>query len=115
MQAIKTVFWVILAVLLTVFMAMNFHVVPVYVWPNGSNTNFVEWPLALVVVASFLLGYIPMFLAYRAAKWSSRRKINQQEQTIAQLQSAPTLAPAAVAPVAPAAQPLAASTPDTLL
>ena len=94
MQTIRTGFWVLLAVIMTIFAAMNFHGVQVHVWPGGNaGYDYLEWPLALVIVASFLLGFLPMLLMYRTARWTAERKIRQQDETIALLR--PAASPAA--------------------
>lgn len=111
MQAIRTIVWVVIAIMLTIFAVANSQPVSVRVWPG----YVAELPLSILVIFVFVLGFLPPFLLSLGNRWRLGRRINQQELTIAQLQSAPTLAPVAVAPVAPAAQPLAASTPDTLL
>lgn len=93
MQAIRTGFWVLMAVLLTLFAVMNSDPVAVRLLP-GEQGIIAEMPLALVIVASFLIGFLPMFLAYRTAKWTGERKVRQQEETIAMLRPSPTPTPA---------------------
>ena len=91
MQTVRTLIWVIFAVLLTAFVFTNFTIVEVNLYGFG----VVDWPLALVIVVAFLLGFLPMLLLYRTAKWTAHRKIKQQDDTIAMLR------PAAPAPPAP--------------
>lgn len=92
MQAIRTIIWVMLAVLLTLFAVINSEIVAVRLLP-GEGGTIAEMPLALVIVASFLIGFLPMFLAYRTAKWTGERKVRQQEETIAMLRPQPTPVP----------------------
>ena len=96
MQAVRTGLWVLFAIMLTAFAAMNFHTVEVHIYPDGNGYSRLEWPLAFVSFVSFLLGFLPMLLVYRTAKWSAQRKIKQQNDTIAMLRPTP---PSASAPV----------------
>jgi lipopolysaccharide assembly protein A len=99
MQAFRTAIWVILSIALTVFALMNFQTVEVRLTP-GSNYNLVEWPLALVMAVSFLIGFVPPFLMYRAQRWSARRTIGEQERVIADLRTQAPVASTLNTPVA---------------
>ena len=108
MQAIRTIVWVVIAIILTMFAVFNAQPVTIVLWPG----KYADMPLSLLIIFVFLLGFLPPFLLNLGNRWRLGRRINQQEQTIAQLQSAPTIMPVTVAP---APQPNAVTTPDTML
>lgn len=98
MQVFKTVIWVIVAVLLTIFALANYTPVEVQVWPGWSaDTN-----LSFVILVSFLAGFVPPFLIAMGNRWRLGRRLKQQEETIQLLRT----------PVAPAAPVVAAPTPS---
>jgi lipopolysaccharide assembly protein A len=107
MQAFRTIIWVIIAVILTIFTAMNFEPVAVRILP-GTPGTVAEMPLALLIVAVALLGFIPPFLLNLTNRWRLTRRIQQQDETIALLRTpvpAPAPAPVTAAPPAPAPAP----------
>jgi lipopolysaccharide assembly protein A len=108
MQAIRTIIWVIIAVVLTIFAAMNFEPVTVRIFPGNPGT-VAEMPLALLIVLVALLAFLPPFLLNLGNRWRLTRKIQSQEDTINLLRT-PAPAPAPVA-VAPAPAPAPATTP----
>jgi lipopolysaccharide assembly protein A len=101
MQVFKTVIWVIVAVLLTIFALANSTPAKVQVWPGWTaDTN-----LSFVILVSFLAGFVPPFLIAMGNRWRLGRRLKQQEETIQLLRTpAAPVAPAVVQPVpAPAA------------
>ncbi len=106
MQAIRTIIWVIIAVILTIFTAMNFEAVTVRILPGNPGT-VAEMPLALLIVFVALLAFLPPFLFNLGNRWRLTRKIQSQEETI-QLLRTPAPAPA---PTPTATAPAPASTP----
>ena len=77
MQFLKTLFWVILAVVLVLFARANWESVTLNLW--GGLQADVKLP-ALVIFA-FLAGFLPTFIIYRARVWSLRRRLEGQVQT----------------------------------
>jgi uncharacterized integral membrane protein len=71
MQFLKTLFWVLLAVLIALFASRNWFDVTVNLWGNLQADIKVPVLLALM----FLLGWLPTFLLYRARVWALRRRI----------------------------------------
>jgi uncharacterized integral membrane protein len=67
MQALRTIGWVILTIILVAFIAINWVTVPVNFWPlsDGTYLRF-EWPVGFVALVFFLLGFLPMWLVNRA-------------------------------------------------
>jgi putative membrane protein len=92
MQFLKTLFWVILAVVLVLFAHANWEIVTINLW--GGLQADVKLPL--LVGLAFLIGFLPVFIVYRARIWSLRRRIDNQVQ--AHVVSHP--APARVTPAA---------------
>jgi lipopolysaccharide assembly protein A len=103
MQTLRTIIWALIAATLALFAAFNWQVITVSVWPGYSA----ELPLPLLIIGSFLLGFLPPFAVYIASKWSAKRTIEQQAQVISDLRTAPiatALAPsAAISPADSAA------------
>ena len=94
MQTIRTIIWAIVAAALAVFAAFNFQTVEVAIWPGYQA----EMPLAVLIIAVFLLGFLPPYLVHLTNRWSNRRTIAQQERVIADLRTAPQV-PATPGPV----------------
>lgn len=108
MQFIKTLFWVILAVILVVFAANNWSPTSVLVWQDIR----VDTKLPVLVIGAFLLGFLPTWILHRTMKWRMTRRIKTLEAA-ARPTPVPTPAPVpmqspdgAPAPKAPAAKPL---------
>ena len=93
MQAVRTIIWIIIAVVLTVFAVANSQPVAVAVWPG----YVAELPLSILIVLVFLLGFLPPFILNMGNRWRMNRKLAVQEQVINQLR---TPAPAPAAPTA---------------
>jgi uncharacterized integral membrane protein len=94
---VRTVIWVVVAVLLTAFAAMNFQDVNIHIWPGADGGWVVTWPLALVFFVSFMLGFLPPYIIALLGRWRLTRQIKQQEATINLLRT-----PAPAVPSAPA-------------
>ena len=77
MQFLKTLFWVVLAVVLVLFAHANWNVVTLNLW--GGLQADVKLPV--LVIGAFLLGFVPTFLLYRARLWSLRRRHETQALT----------------------------------
>ncbi|HUQ12777.1 MAG TPA: lipopolysaccharide assembly protein LapA domain-containing protein [Novosphingobium sp.] len=89
MTALRTIFWVLLAVVLVLFAINNWQPVEVRVW----STLVLETKLAALAIAAFLLGLVPMWLVHRAAKWRLRRRIAQLESSLGMQALPPPLPP----------------------
>ena len=71
MQFLKTLFWVVLAVVMVLFAHANWTVVTLNLW--GGLQADVKLPV--LVIGAFLLGFLPTFLLYRARLWALRRRL----------------------------------------
>jgi len=78
MQFLKTLFWVIVAVVVVLFARSNWRMVSVDLW--GGLQADVKLPI--LVIGAFLLGFVPTFILYRARVWSLKRRLETQNQGI---------------------------------
>jgi lipopolysaccharide assembly protein A len=75
MQFLKTLFWVVIAVLIVLFAGNNWVVVPVKL-----GDIVVDVKLPVLVVGAFLLGFLPTLIVYRARIWSLHRRLETRLQ-----------------------------------
>ena len=90
MQFLKTLFWIALTVVLVLFAKANWDAVTLKLW--GGLEADVKLPV--LVLAAFLLGFLPTFIVYRARLWSLRRRLEPSSVSVAPPRPAP--APVAV-------------------
>jgi uncharacterized integral membrane protein len=90
MQFLKTVFWVALFVALALFSTANWKPVTLELW--GGLEADVKLPLLLI--AAFLLGFLPTFVLHRARLWSLNRRIETHERNAASATPSPNADPA---------------------
>jgi putative membrane protein len=76
MQFLKTVFWAIVAAVAALFCWVNWTPVTVNLW-NGIQADI---KLPILLLAAFLLGFLPTWLMMRARIWSHRRRIDAMER-----------------------------------
>ena len=76
MQFLKTLFWVLLAVVLVLFGTRNWTDVTLNLW--GDIQADIKVPLLLLIV--FLLGLVPTWMVMRARMWSTNRRIEALER-----------------------------------
>jgi len=83
MQILRTIFWVLLTIVLVAFIAINWDIVPVNFWPldDGTYLHF-NWPIGFLVLISFLAGLLPMWLLNRATRWRLNRRISTLENSV---------------------------------
>ena len=84
MHFLKTLFWLLVAVVVALFAARNWSDVTLHLW--GNIEADVKIPLLLLVF--FLLGFVPTWLIMRARLWSNRRRLEALER-----RSSPATAP----------------------
>ena len=75
MQFLKTLFWVLLAVFIALFASRNWFDVTLNLW--GDLQADIKVPVLLGL--TFLVGWLPTFLLYRARVWALRRRIDASE------------------------------------
>ncbi len=76
MQFLKTLVWVLIAVLLALFARANWTAVTLNLW--GDIQADIKLPLLLL--AAFLIGLLPVWLIMRARLWTLRRRIDAMER-----------------------------------
>ncbi len=93
MQVMRTVIWIVVTAILVAFMAMNWDKAPVNFWPlEGDEYLHFEWPVGIIALMFFLLGFLPMWLLNRAQGWRLGRRVNSLENS---LRAAAAVSPAA--------------------
>lgn len=75
MQIVRTLVWTVLLVLLLAFSFFNWKPVEVQIWSN----LVLETKVPALVIVSFLLGLVPMWLLHRGVKWRLGRRIGALE------------------------------------
>jgi len=77
MHFLKTLFWVLVAVVVTFFAYRNWTPVTLNLW--GDIQVDIKIPLLLLLF--FLLGFLPTWLIMRARLWSYRRRLDALERS----------------------------------
>jgi len=97
MQFLRTLFWVVLAVVAVIFAVNNWTQVTVNLW-GGLQADA---KLPILLLAAFLLGLVPMFVLHRATRWSLRRRLESAERSLNELRAieGPSPEPVVPAPV----------------
>ena len=86
MQFLKTLFWVLIAVIVALFASRNWSGVTVSLW--GDIQAEIKLPILLLL--TFLIGFLPTWLILRARIWSLQRRVDAMERNrIAALQAEP--------------------------
>ncbi len=80
MQFLKTLFWVLVAVVLAVFAVYNVNTWVDVALPSNLTVNIL---LPLLVIGAFLVGVFLVWLPHRASVWSWRRKVDATERKLA--------------------------------
>ena len=89
MQFLKTLFWVLIAVIVVLFASRNWSDVTLNLW--GDIQADIKLPILLLIV--FFIGFFPTWLILRARIWSQRRRIEAMERNrLASLPPEPALA-----------------------
>ena len=76
MHFLKTLFWVLVAVIVTFFTYRNWAPVTLNLW--GDIQVDIKIPLLLLLF--FLLGWLPTWLVMRTRLWSYRRRLDAFER-----------------------------------
>ena len=78
MQIIRTIIWVVVLIALLLFSINNWQDVEVKIWEG----LILQTKLPALVVASFMLGLLPMWLLHKTAAWRLRRRIGTLENSV---------------------------------
>ena len=76
MQFLKTLFWVLIAVLVVLFSNRNCFDVTVSLWSDIQAD--IKLPILLLV--AFLIGFVPTWSLMRTRIWSHRRRMEAMER-----------------------------------
>jgi uncharacterized integral membrane protein len=76
MQFLKTLFWVLIAVLVALFARANWTPITLNLW----NDIQADTKLPVLMLVAFVLGWLPTWLIFRARIWSLRRRIDAMER-----------------------------------
>ena len=86
MQFLKTLLWVLIAVVVVLFASRNWTDVTLSLWSDIQAD--IKLPVLLLIV--FVLGFLPTWLLMRTRVWSHRRRIDAMERNrVASLASEP--------------------------
>ena len=78
MQIIRTIVWVVVLLALLLFSINNWQDVEVKIWEG----LILQTKLPALVVFSFLLGLLPMWLIHKGARWQLKRRIGFLENSV---------------------------------
>lgn len=73
MSFLKTLFWIVVAVILALFCFKNWTAVSIELW----NGMILETKLPLLLGVTFLIGLLPPLLLWQAARYQLRRKAQE--------------------------------------
>ncbi|WP_336986232.1 DUF1049 domain-containing protein [Altererythrobacter aquiaggeris] len=75
MQIVRSLIWILILVGLIAFSLANWNPVEVKIWEN----LILETKVPALVIISFMLGLLPMWLVHRGTKWRLGRRISALE------------------------------------
>lgn len=78
MQFLKTLMWVLLAVVIALFASRNWFPVTLSLW--GDIEADIKLPILLFLF--FLAGFLPIWLILRARLWTANRRIEAMERNV---------------------------------
>jgi putative membrane protein len=78
MNFLKTLFWVVVAVLLAIFATRNWNDVTINLWANLQA----DVKLPFLILLTFLIGFLPPFLILRGRIWGLKRKLAMAERPV---------------------------------
>lgn len=79
MQFLRTLFWVLVTAVVVVFAIQNWKQVDISL--SGIT---VEIKLPLLLLAVFLIGFVPMLVVSRTGQWQLRRRLDTAERALQQ-------------------------------
>jgi lipopolysaccharide assembly protein A len=78
MQFLRTVFWVVLAVLGVIFSFNNWQIVSIKLWGD----ILIDTPLPILMFVVFMLGLLPTLILHRATRWNLNRKLEAANRNL---------------------------------
>ncbi|MDB5700081.1 MAG: hypothetical protein JWL66_280 [Sphingomonadales bacterium] len=110
MQFLRTVFWVVIAVLAVIFAFGNWVDVKVHLWGDIESV----WKLPFLLLAVFLLGLLPPWLLHRFTRWSLRRKLETANRNLVETRGLNDGVPVQADGVVAASMPITTVQPSTV-
>lgn len=83
MGILRTIIWVLLTAILVIFAMANWLPVTVTIWPG----QVLDTKLPVLILAAFLIGAVPMWIALRTARWTMKRRLDASERQLADLRA----------------------------
>ena len=83
MGILRTIIWVLLTAVLVIFAMANWLAVTVTIWPG----QVLDTKLPVLILASFLIGSVPMWIALRTTRWSLKRRLDASERQLADMRA----------------------------
>jgi lipopolysaccharide assembly protein A len=92
-KVIRTLSWIVLATLWLTFLILNWgEPVQVIIWPLEAAYLQFAWPVSVIALVFFLIGLIPTWLLYRAARWRWQRRMASLENSVRATAAQPPIA-----------------------
>lgn len=85
MQFLRTLSWVVLAVVAVIFSVRNWTPVTVKLW-GGMEADA---KLPVLIFGAFLIGLLPTYVLHKATRWSLRRRLDSAERALADARGEP--------------------------
>lgn len=104
MGILRTIIWVLLTAVLVIFAMANWIPVTVTIWPG----QVLDTKLPVLILASFLIGMVPMWIALRTTRWSLKRRLDSSERQLADMRALANRPAEPVAPATPTSAPASA-------
>ena len=79
MRFLTTLFWIVIAVLVTLFAARNWRDVTIDLW--GNLQADIKMPILLLI--AFLIGLVPTWLIFRAKLWRVNNRVTIAQRNLA--------------------------------
>lgn len=83
MGILRTIIWVLLTAVLVIFAMANWIPVTVTIWPG----QVLDTKLPVLILGSFLIGMLPMWIALRTSRWSLKRRLDGSERQLADMRA----------------------------
>jgi lipopolysaccharide assembly protein A len=97
MQFLKTLFWVMIAVIAVIFSYRNWTPITINLW--GGLQADIKLPILLLI--AFLVGFLPWYTLHKATRWQLRRKLDAAQRALAEARGTGTIETATSIPAPP--------------
>ena len=73
----------VLALVIALFSIANWNPITISIWPG----QLLDTKLPLLIIAALLVGGLPMWTAWRTARWSLKKRLDSSERQLADLRA----------------------------